>query len=300
MQAIRSYSKPLSVPHKFLDGLWDGVVYAQEKVDGSQISFGIIDGILEGRSRKQALLMEDTNDTMFREGVLSILSIQRWLEPGSTYRGEYLSKPKHNSLSYGRVPIGNIVLYDVDMGNQDYMRPKIFEGHAARIGLECVPLLANFASKPTLSELDALLDHDSILGGCKIEGIVLKNYSQIDEKGKVLMGKHVSPAFKEKHSGDWKKRHPSQNDIVDRLIEEYATEARWDKAIHHLTEQGELEGSMRDTPLLLAEINRDVLEECEDEIREKLFKLAWKKISRGLTRGFPEHYKAKLKEDFDK
>ncbi len=44
----------------------------------------------------------------------------------------------------------------------------------------------------------------------------------------------------------------------------------------------------------MREIPTDVLKECEDEIKEKLFKHFWPKISRGVTRGIPEWYKDQL------
>lgn len=295
---IHSYSKPLNIPHRFLDDLWDGVVYAQEKVDGSQISVGIIDGVLYGRSRKQELLMMDTNPSMFRSAVLAILAMQDKLKDGWIYRGEYLMKPKHNSLAYASVPENNIILYDLDRGNQDYVGPTQLAIEATSIGLQSVPLLAIYEGKPTLAELDDLLEIDSILGGVKIEGVVLKNYQHIDKRGKVLMGKHVSQAFKEHNSKDWKKRNPNNKDVTNRIIDEYGTDARIAKAVQHLSEQGELEGSMRDIPAIMKEVNRDILEECGEEIKEALFKLAWKKISRGIVRGVPEFYKAKLKEDY--
>jgi hypothetical protein len=51
---------------------------------------------------------------------------------------------------------------------------------------------------------------------------------------------------------------------------------------------------MEDIGPLLKHVSYDVLEECEDELREALFKHYWKQISRGITAGLPEWYKAKL------
>ena len=45
---------------------------------------------------------------------------------------------------------------------------------------------------------------------------------------------------------------------------------------------------------LIAEIKRDIQEECGAEIRALLFRWAWPHIERQATRGFPEWYKRRL------
>lgn len=296
---LRSYSSPFNFGHKALEALFDGIVYAQEKVDGSQFSFGITeDGDLRARSRKQAIPVTPETGGMFQPALDTVLELAPLLTPGHTYRGEFLGKPKHNTIAYERVPKGTIILFDIDQGDQDYLFPVEVASEAIRLGLEVVPTLARYRDKPTLADLKALLDTDSLLGGVKIEGIVLKNYGQYGPDKKVLMGKYVSEAFKEKHGGDWKKRNPTQNDVVLQIIDEYSTEARWRKAIQHLMEQGEIEGVVQDIPVVLREVAKDIHDEDGEAIKERLFKHFWKHISRGVTRGLPEFYKAWLLEEF--
>ena len=43
--SLRSYSKPLAITHASLEGMWSGPIVVQEKVDGSQFSFGVVDGV---------------------------------------------------------------------------------------------------------------------------------------------------------------------------------------------------------------------------------------------------------------
>ena len=72
------------------------------------------------------------------------------------------------------------------------------------------------------------------------------------------------------------------------------TQARWQKALQHLREAGKIEDSVRDIGLLMREIPEDVLKECEEEIKEQLFKWAWPHIRRSVARGAPEWYKEHL------
>ncbi len=291
---IRAYSSPLNLGHKHLHALFDGPVIIQEKVDGSQFSFGVQDGELFCRSRRQMIDLEAPG--MFAAGVATVseLALDGILVEGWTYRGEYLSKPKHNTLPYERVPEGNIILFDIDQGYEDYMPHDEAESEAESMVMEYVPTWS-FGRAPTIDEIRTWAGEDSILGGPR-EGIVIKNYAQLGGDHKTLMGKYVNETFKESHTSDWKKRNPGKADMMVRLVETYKTDARWEKAVQHLAEQGVLQEAPQDIGPLLREIHVDVLNECEDEIKEILFAHYWKDLRRQLTGGFPEWYKNRLME----
>lgn len=144
------------------------------------------------------------------------------------------------------------------------------------------------------------LERISILGKQKIEGVVIKNYKRFGPDGKALMGKFVSEEFKEVHSAGWKDSNPGSNGIIEKLIYEYKTTSRWHKAVQHLKEKGVLTDSPQDIGALLKEISLDTMNECQLEIREKLFDWAWGQIGRGITSGFPQWYKEELaKKQFE-
>lgn len=290
---MHGYTHILALTHKQLEGFWNGqAVLVQEKVDGSQVSFSRDEnGSLTVRSRNAQV--EPGSAGMFDRAVDTIMALP--LHWGWTYRGEYLRSPKHNTLAYARVPKGHIILFDVDRGNQDYLEERDLREEAERLGLEVVPTVDYCTRMPSPGVLAGWLEHESILGGCRIEGVVFKNYSLFGEDGKVLMGKVVREDFKEVHRADWKERNPGQNDFVDQLAAQYATEARWRKAAQHLAEAGELQNAPQDIPALLKEVTRDVQEECRAEIAEALFRYFWQKtISRAIVRGLPEWWKGQL------
>ena len=70
------------------------------------------------------MLIIDEPEGMFKTGVEQIKSIQHLLTPNWIYRGEYLSKPKHNTLCYDRVPEKNIIIYDIVIKDQCYLNYK--------------------------------------------------------------------------------------------------------------------------------------------------------------------------------
>lgn len=297
MLELRSYSSPFNLGHRALKALFDGPVVMQEKIDGSQFSFGVRDGELFVRSRGQ--MINQLEPGMFDLGVKTAqdLHAQGLLREGWTYRGEYLRKPKQNTLVYDRVPLGNVILFDVDREDQDYLDPLELARMGDLLDLETVPYVTVDHDIVTPEWLEEQLKRKSILGNVSVEGYVFKNYERYDPGNKTLMGKYVSPKFRELHDGDWKKRNPGQKDFIGKLIAEHATEARWDKARQHLLEAGELENEPRDIPKLMKEIGQDVLAECGEDIKERLFKHFWKQIQRGLTKGLPEYYKRVLMKE---
>lgn len=236
---------------------------------------------------------------LFKRAVEAIREIEPLLKPGYTYRSEYLAKPKHNTLCYDRIPKNYLMIFDIDAGLQCYLPAQEKKEEAARLGLESIPVFFSGIIE-NLEMFRELLNHESCLGGQKIEGVVIKNYRLFAPDKKVLMGKFVSEAFKESHSKEWKVSNPSQGDIVQLMIDDYRTPARWAKAVQHLRDAGELEGSPRDIERLMKEIPLDVEKECAEEIKEKIYKWAWPKIARGIRAGFPEWYKEELlKKQFE-
>jgi len=296
---IQSYPSIYNLGHAAIVDLFRDSVILQEKIDGSQISFGIKSDELFIRS-KGAQIMVDAPEKMFTKAVETIKSVQHLLVDGWTYRGEYLSSPSHNTLTYNRVPKGNIALFDVDMGMDQYSTPEQVEAEAERLGLEAVPTF-HTGMVESFDEFMNLLDRDSILGGPKIEGVVVKNYHRFGRDKRPLFGKYVRPEFKEQNKLAFRASNPTAKDIVQQIITTYRNDVRWRKSVEHCRDNGLLENSMRDIPHLMKEVPADVLKECEDEITEALWEWAWPKIRRGLTSGLPEWYQEQLaKSQFER
>lgn len=300
MSSWSSYPSIFNLGHKAVEELLLYYVQVEEKIDGSQFSFGIIDGVLRCRS-KGVELNVDAPEKMFSTAVTTVKQLAPQLTPEWTYRGEVLSKLKHNTLTYSRVPTGNIIIFDINMGEQDYAHYSVKAIAAHKLGLEVVPLLwAGPGSELTFEKLKGLLEFDSCLGGTRIEGVVIKpllhNIFGVDKK--LLMAKYVSEVFKEAHKKDWHISNPTGGDILQQLSDTLCTEARWQKAVQHLAETGHIENSPRDIGALIVEVQQDILREERQYITEELFKWAWKqRLQRAVIAGLPEWYKEKLAKE---
>jgi len=294
---IISYPKIYNVGTRDTENLFDGYLIVEEKIDGSQFSFGVTNGNVCVRSKGQQINITNP-PKMFLVAIKTVMELVPYLKNGWTYRAEYLSKRKHNVLYYDRVPEKHLMVFDITTDEHNFLSHRDKEAHAKELGLETVPLLYH-GTLTDVEQVKFLLDRDSILGGVKIEGIVIKNYDKKNRHGDVLLGKYVSPTFREVHSSIHKSKGPynKDNGFIGELIKKYKTEARYEKAVQHLKEKDMLNFSTEDIGSLLKEINKDLLEEEGENIKEELFKWAWKQVTKGITNGFPIWYKEKLIKD---
>lgn len=290
--SYHSYPKVYALGHPSLKELFDDEVVITEKIDGSQFSFGVFDGEIKMRSKGQQIVV-NAPEKMFLPAVETVLRLKTLLADGFTYRAEFLSKPKHNALAYNRVPEKHLILFDINNGYESYLSYDNMVTHGVCLGLEVVPHIYQGEVTDT-NKLIELLERESILGGQKIEGIVIKNYHRFGRDKKVLIGKYVSEKYKEVHTKEWKNQNPSSGDFLFMLMDKYRSERRWEKAVQHLKEIETLVNEPKDIAVLMKEVKQDIKQECAEEIKEQLFKWAWPKIERKCVAGLPEWYKEKL------
>jgi hypothetical protein len=110
----------------------------------------------------------------------------------------------------------------------------------------------------------------------------------------IMCGKYVSEEYKER-AGDWKKDHTNIGQWEGYKMS-YCTQARWLKAIQHLRDDGLLRGAPQDIGPLIKEVQRDITEEHEEEIKNFLWKHFGKEVLRVASHGLPEFYKNYLME----
>jgi len=292
MDSWHSYPKSFALGHRAIRDLFAESVIVEEKIDGSQFSFGRFGDDLLIRS-KGCVMNIDAPEKMFNVAAATVKELGPRLVDGWTYRGEYLAKPKHNALAYDRVPTKHVIIFDINKGNEHYLPYEEKRRAAAELGLETVHLLYE-GIVPDIGFFRSFLDKTSILGGQKIEGVVVKNYARYTVDGKAMMGKFVSEAFKEVHGASWKETNPGKADIIEKIIERVRTPARWAKAVQHLREAGALTDTPKDISPILKEVQKDIAAECGDDISSHLMAWAMPQINRGSIRGLPEWYKEQL------
>ena len=288
---IPSYSEIYNIGHKALEGFFDDEVECTLKLDGSQISFTKQNGQYFARSKGQDLHL-DNPEKLFTKGCEVIKTLD--LKEGWIYRGEYFNSPRHNTITYERIPNNHIILYGIDRADQDYLSWEEMKAEGDRVGLEVVPLL--FRGKiDRLDFLKELLDKAVCpLGGKIKEGIVLKQFNKFGRDKKILMAKFVDSSFKEVHGIEWKKNNPTKSDIVEAIIKSLQTDARYNKAVQHLNEKDQISGELKDIGALIKEVKEDILKEETENIKDLLFNSFKEQILRGASAPVPNWYKEKL------
>src|SRR5260221_11325049 len=127
MNSWHSYSSIFNMGHKAIAELLKVPVYVEEKVDGSQFSFGLIETSEFEQSRgeepfklrvrsKGVEMVVYAPDKMFSRAVDTVKGLKDRLHPGWTYRCEYLRAPKHNALVYDRTPRNYLIVFDIEIG----------------------------------------------------------------------------------------------------------------------------------------------------------------------------------------
>ena len=290
---IPAFVKIFSIGTDYIKDIFNEEVEVSEKIDGSQFGWGKVNGELFIRS-KGAQLFVDNPNKMFQEGVDYIRSIEHLLPEGIAFYGEYLKKPKHNTLIYNRVPKNHIILFgakhvvgDTFTSNLDY--------YANELDLEVVPRVN--VKIYDLEQIKSFLDTESCLGGPKIEGVVVKNYNRAFLLGgqpiPMMCGKFVSEIFKEVHKARWNKEENGKGRFQT-FCDSFKTDARWEKAVQHLNEAGQLEHTPRDIGKLFKEIAEDIESEEKEAIKDWLWNEYRKDIIRAASVGFADWYKSKL------
>lgn len=297
MIRLPEYTKPVAEYKPEAQLILGKPCYVQEKFDGSQFTFGYLEGKFYARSRGQQICEELGIPDLFAEAFLNAKALceDERLPPNMLFRCEAICKPKHNSLKYDRIPQYSFIVYDIqDAVSNEFMPPAEVEQLLGGV-CEFAPTLGVFPDGFVLRSqlcdyLDANQHRLSKLGGA-IEGYVFKELSPHPERAIVKL---VRDNFKELHAGnpDWERTGNKTG--LEKVMQKLAGPARYTKALAHLKERGESEGSMRDMPKLMKELHSD-LDSDNAEIRELLWEVFGKEIKRQLGGGLALWYKDQLR-----
>jgi len=294
---VGAFPKINALGTKYVRDIFQDTVTIEEKIDGSQIGFGRVDGELVIRS-KGTILDQSNPDNLFQEGVAYIKSVAELIPDNMFFYGEYLKRPRHNTICYDRIPRHHITLFAVATLPDNFSSDRsTLEYWASKLDVEVIPHLFT-GILHSKEELDHYMQSVSKLGGSKVEGIVIKNYQRgvqmtPDYVLPIMCAKLVSEEFKEVHRGRWKDEE-TQGGKLEKFYEGFRTPARWAKAVQHLRERGDLTETPKDIGALFKEVSMDIEAEEGEFIKEQLYLMYRKELMKAATKGMPEWYKEQL------
>lgn len=294
MSKTAAFPKILHIGDKQILDLFEGEVEITEKLDGSQFSFGKIDGEVITRSKGREFAEPDK---LFKPVWEYVHSIADKLPEGIFFYGETLGTPRHSTLAYDRTPKNFFAMFGVyHAERREFLNYDSIVEWSEKLDVDPIPLL--FRGEISQDKiLDMVENTVSYLGGQKIEGVVVKAYKPWMFLGQiplsVMSGKYVTEAFKEVHNKDWTRLNTGKGKF-DVLKENYRTEARWNKAIQHLRENGDLTGTPKDIGALLKEVYVDLETEEKENIKDQLYAIYKGDIMKYATHGLAQWYKEQL------
>lgn len=235
----------------------------EEKLDGSNFRFCLTKDGIEFGSRTQLIakgdLLVGENSKMFFPAINYVNKNVNHSElvDGYIYFGECCI-PHTIQYDWNKIPpLVGFDIFDLDTGFFLSYEEKV--NHFKTIGVICVPLVVKGAWGE-LNEKDLKVPPSEYYNGIA-EGIVIKNYA------KQLFAKIRTDEFKEKNKevfGGGPKVDRKQL-ASEYFIKRYCTNARIEKCIHKLVDDGnELDMAMM--PLLYKIVYKDIWEEEWEEI----------------------------------
>lgn len=256
---LSKYQHVERLGHKEVEGILDGPVTVQEKIDGANATVAYIDNKLVVASRNNTISVDGTPPTGFRGLVEYVLAnpgfypappIKDWI-----LRGEWLV---HHSLRYRDDVYGHLYIFDVQRPDGSYVLPSEYEPVLAAAGLRFVPVAAEFTS-PTPEQLLEVLQRDSTFGAPMREGIVIKRYDFVNQYGRVQWGKMIHGDFKQKNSLFF--RAPKSADAEVRFVSMAVTPELVRKTIAKVAFDKQEDASVRHMATVLGRVWYDVFKE---------------------------------------
>lgn len=284
----KKYHKIIRYGHKSTQDVLNkgDYIIIQEKIDGANASFAVINGELKCWSRNRELNESNTLEG-FYEWVQQNVQVQKLLE-GVVYFGEWTAQ--HKVLYEGYMK--QFFLYDIyNLHLEEYVSFSMVRDEAKRLGLQLIPVFfeGEFESFEQLMSYVGRTDLGGKLKGKPTgEGIVVKNVNYRDEFGKQIFVKLVIDGFREiqrqKQTKDSKKAFSE----AELKVRECVTLPRVEKQVFKLIDNGLLdrEYGIEDMGFLLKHTSPMV---AEDILKEEMqdFNVTIKDIQTYMVKVLP-------------
>lgn len=284
----KKYHKIIRYGHKSTQDVLNkgDYIIIQEKIDGANASFAVINGELKCWSRNRELNESNTLEG-FYEWVQQNVQAQKLLE-GVVYFGEWTAQHKVSYEGYMK----QFFLYDIyNLHLEEYVSFSVVRDEAKRLGLQLIPVFfeGEFESFEQLMSYVGRTDLGGKLKGKPTgEGIVVKNVNYRDEFGKQVFVKLVIDGFREiqrqKQTKDSKKAFSE----AELKVRECVTLPRVEKQVFKLIDNGLLdrEYGIEDMGFLLKHTSPMV---AEDILKEEMqdFNVTIKDIQTYMVKVLP-------------
>ena len=261
-----------------VDDILLGTCYVFPKIDGTNGSIWIDEGIFKAGSRNRELT-ENKDNANFYKSILTesqFDGIKKLLKDNTNYKifGEWLiphSLKTYRDEAWRKFYVFDIIV-EVDENEFRYMKYEEYQKICEKYNINYIPCL-KIIKNPTEERLyTSLVENDYLIkdGEGQGEGLVIKNYDFVNKFGRTIWAKIVTSEFKEKHRKVMGASEITEKQLSeDKIIETYCTEALVEKIYSKIV--NEKEGwCSKFIPRLLETVFHDLVVECTYNAINKL------------------------------
>ena len=214
-----------------VDGIQVGTTYVFPKLDGTNASAWLDEGVVQGGSRNRHLSVDDDNANFYKS-ILQDDRVAAFLNanPNLTLYGEWLVP--HTVKTYRDDAWRRFYIFDVfNRVNETLLSFEQYEPLLKEFKLDYVAPLAIFKNA-SVDMYTACLEKNVFLvkdGMGTGEGVVVKNYDYKNRYGRQVWAKIVSNEFKENHHKEMGAPIIGSEIVEQKIVDKYVTSALVDK-----------------------------------------------------------------------
>ena len=290
------YPKVLHIGAPLVATVFYEEVELSEKVDGSQCRIELTDESVMVGSKNQGIADPGMFEIAHEQGE-RIHSETDWRTLGDhvTLFCEFLETPKHNTIKYDRVPLNHLYLFGAMLGTDHMVTGGLIE-MAKHLVID-PPNILDCKLIESAEELKEFMTRESYLGGSTVEGVVIKNYNRTYDPlqvhsqefiGYPMTAKYVNKDFTAANAKQW--NTISRKTGVDAIIERFFIGDRFNKAIQHVREEGNITYMKKDLQYLIPEFFDDLMDEKKEAMTNMIMGEVFKVIKRRASHYVVQSY----------
>lgn len=257
-------------------------VVVWEKLDGANASFMLNeDGGIDCFSRNTKLSNSDGLRGFYQWVQANVNPLN--LVPNRIYTGEWLVRHK---IDYGDNE-GKFYLFDIfNITTNQYMGAGYVKAVADKFDILLAPIFleGTIGQDFTFEDIQALAGKSVLAPDGKGEGVVIKNYTHQFRDGSQLFTKIVTKEFQESNGVKSPKTVSKNADPMTEFISAHLTEARVEKILGKLVDEGKLKEDYDITDMgdILRALGSSVADDILAEESDELFKVVKKRVGRNV------------------
>ena len=266
--SYRSYTHVLRIDKDEVAGILSGDVVVMPKLDGTNASLFVKDGVIFAGSRHRQL-QEGKDNADFRKSLIEkgeelFPQVLNYLSehPNHIVYGEWLGAPGNSFPGYIKSYLNQgFFVFDVyDLDTESYIPYDVYSSAFGDYD-NLIPVIGKFHN-PTREEIEKCLDNTdyNLAPGSKGEGIVIKNYDFRDNWGNIQIAKIVRDEYLQEKST--KKVVAGNNE--EAFVNKFCTDAFMSKCqakVMTILEMEEWENNKKTIGIFLNLCLNDLMEE---------------------------------------